>query len=433
MRSTLAFLTISGGLMLAFAGCEPGAPNAKSSDTPAVPVSHPAERDVTENIDFTGRTDAVEAVDIRARVTGYLLKTNFKEGSEVKAGDVLFEIDPRPYQAQLDQAMAQVDLNQSSLKLARTTYERDRAIALAVPGGVSQQQLDQELAAVDEAVSRVKASQASTEVYKLNVGFCKVVSPISGQISRYYLTQGNLINQDQTLLTTIVTNDPMYVYFDLDEPTLLRIRRATNEGRIKRAQDGVEVFMGLQGEEGYPHKGTVNFVNNQVTSTTGSILVRGVFPNPRPEGGSRLLSPGMFARVRLPIGQPRKELLVIDRAIQSDQGLKFVYVLDKENKVQSRRISTGALEPDGLRVIEREPEASQTDVAGDPSGAVVARGPSGLKKDDWVVVGSLQQVRPRMVVTPEEIPMPTLGRNALLPQNSSGAAAKPKSGGKSKR
>jgi multidrug efflux system membrane fusion protein len=329
-------------------------------------------------------------------VTGYLLKTNFKEGSEVKAGDVLFEIDPRPYQAQLDQAMAQVDLNQSSLKLARTTYERDRAIALAVPGGVSQQQLDQELAAVDEAVSRVKASQASTEVYKLNVGFCKVVSPISGQISRYYLTQGNLINQDQTLLTTIVTNDPMYVYFDLDEPTLLRIRRATNEGRIKRAQDGVEVFMGLQGEEGYPHKGTVNFVNNQVTSTTGSILVRGVFPNPRPEGGSRLLSPGMFARVRLPIGQPRKELLVIDRAIQSDQGLKFVYVLDKENKVQSRRISTGALEPDGLRVIEREPEASQTDVAGDPSGAVVARGPSGLKKDDWVVVGSLQQVRPQV-------------------------------------
>jgi multidrug efflux system membrane fusion protein len=260
-----------------------------------------------------------------------------------------------------------------------------------VSNSVSQEQLDQDRASMEEADARVKAFEKNMEVYKLNHEFTEVTSPIDGQISRYYLTLGNLVNQDQTLLTTVVSLDPMYAYFDVDEATLLRIRKAINEGKIKRRQDGanIPVLMGLQGEEGFPHQGSVNFVDNQVDPTTGSITVRGVFPNPEPPGGIRLLSPGMFVRIRLPIGPPHPALLVVDRAVASDQGLKYVYVLDAGNKVQYRRVTTGPLQDDGLRVIER-----------------------GLKPDEGVVVGGLQQVRPRMQVEPERTPMPSLGQPA---------------------
>jgi multidrug efflux system membrane fusion protein len=369
-------------------GCTHGPPQVAPPEAPAVPVSQPVEREVTDYVDFTGRTDAVEAVDVRPRVSGYLVKMPFKEGAEVKKGDLLFEVDPRPYQAQLDQAKAQVELYKAQLKLAQATYERD--VPLLASRAISPQDLDQAKAAVDEAAARIKAYEASLEVYKLNLDFTKITAPIDGQVSRYYLTLGNLVNQDQTLLTTVVSLDPIYAYFEMDEPTVLRLRRAINEGRIQPPENGVyTLFMGLQGEEGYPHQGTVNFVNNQVNPTTGSISVRGVFPNPKPDNGSRVLSPGMFARIRLPVGRPHKALLVIDRAIGSDQGLKFVYVVDKDNKVQQRRITTGALQEDGLRVI--------TD---------------GLKADDWVVVGALLQVRPRVEVKAERIPMPSLAHPA---------------------
>jgi len=368
-------------------GCSHGPSQLAPPEPPAIPVSHPVSREVTDSIDFTGRTDAIQAVDVRARVTGYLVQLPFKEGAEVKKGDLLFEIDPRPYQAQLDQALSQVVLNEASLKLAQVTYARDRSISNSAPGAISQQVLDQDVATVNEALARVKAYQASTEVFKLNMEFTKVTSPIDGQVSRYYLTLGNLVNQDQTLLTTVVSLDPMYAYFDVDEPTLLRVRRAVNEGKITLPEDGkMPVLMGLQGEDGFPQRGTINFVNNQVNPTTGSISVRGVFPNPKPKAGSRLLSPGMFVRIRLPIGQPHQALLVIDRAIGSDQGLKYVYVLDADNKAQYRRVTIGPLQEDGLRVITE-----------------------GLKPDERVVVGALQQVRPRMQVQPEERAMPTLG------------------------
>jgi multidrug efflux system membrane fusion protein len=380
LRSALVcFCLILAGAMV---GCSRSPSQPATPEAPAIPVSLPVSREVTDFVDFTGRTDAVQAVDIRARVTGYLVQMPFKEGAEVKKGDLLFEVDPRPYKAQLDQAQSQVRLYEAALKLARTTYARDRP--LVPSGAVSRQQLDQDAAAVDEAQARVKAFQASTEVFKLNLSFTKVTSPIDGQVSRYYLTLGNLVNQDQTLLTTVVSLDPIYAYFDMDEPTLLKIRRAVNEGRIKPPQDGViPVLMGLQGEDGFPHRGNINFVNNQVNPTTGSISVRGVFPNPRPKGAARLLSPGMFVRIRLPIGQPHPALLVIDRAIASDQGQKYVYVLDAENKAQYRRITTGPLQEDGLRVV------------------------AGLRPRDWVVVGGLQQVRPRLEVRPDKVPMPT--------------------------
>jgi membrane fusion protein, multidrug efflux system len=376
-------------LLAAAAGCQQGSPSRSGpNEMPAVPVSLPVQRYVTDYVDFTGRTDSILSVDVRARVTGYLISRPFEDGSDVKKGDLLFEIDPRPYQAQLDQALSQVKLNEASLKLMRTTYDRDKVINMAQPGAVSKQQLDQDRAAVDEAVARVKAAEASTEVYKLNLGFTKITAPIDGQISRSYLSPGNLIIQDQTLLTSIVSLDPAYVYFDLDEPTAIRIRKAVNEGKLKRLRDGaMPVIMGLQGEEGHPHHGTINFVNNQFNPTTGSITMRGVFPNPKPPNGEQLLSPGMFVRIRLQLGQPYPSLLVIDRAIGSDQGLKYVYVLDADNKVQYRRVTTGALQPDGLRVITQ-----------------------GLKAEDWVVVGGLPQIRSRMEVRPDRTTMPSLIR-----------------------
>ena len=383
-------------LLLGPVGCMHGTPQVPPPAAPAVPVSKPVQRQVTDYVDFTGRTQAVKSVNIVARATGYLIKEPFAEGSEVKAGELLFEIDPRPYQAQYDQALGQVNLYNAQLKLAKTTLARDELLLRsATPGAVSAQQVDQDRAAVDEAIAQVKAAEASSETYKLNLSFCQVTSPIDGQVGRWNLTLGNLVTQDQTLLTTVLSLDPIYAYVDVDEPTVLRVRRAINSGQIKPYSAGhIPILMGLQGEEGFPHEGQINFVNNQVNPTTGSILARGVFDNPLPNpmppsGGRRLILPGMFVRIRLPIGQPHPALLVIDRAILSDQDLKFVYVVDAQNKVQSRRVTTGPLQSDGLRVITE-----------------------GLKPDDLVAVGALQQIRPGVSVKPEPISMLSLGGTA---------------------
>jgi multidrug efflux system membrane fusion protein len=368
------------------AGCNSKTRQVAPAEATVAPVSKPLHREVTDYVEFTGRTNAIESVNIIPRVTGYLTKMPFKEGAEVKEGDLLFEIDPRPYQAQLDQAMGQVSLYQAQLQLARTTLARDQAAR----GAVSPQQIDQDLAAVEEAKARVKAFEASTEVYKLNLAFTKVKAPIDGQVGRRYLTVGNLVNQDQTLLTTVVSLDPMYVYFDMDESTLTSIRQAINEGRIQQPKNGkIPVNMGLPGEIHYPRHGEIDFVNNQVNPNTGSIAVRGVFENPKPPNGVRLMAPGMFVRIQLPIGEKHPALLVIDRAITSDQGIKYVYVVNSENKVEAKQISVGALQDDGLRVITE-----------------------GLNGDEWVVVGGLQQVRPGMIVQTERLDeMPSYRQN----------------------
>jgi multidrug efflux system membrane fusion protein len=377
------------GLLCLVCGCTKKQAAVAPAAPPAIPVSRPVTREVTDYIDFTGRTDAKESVNIVPRVTGYLVSMPFREGADVKAGDVLFEIDPRPYQAQYDQAFGQVLLSEARVKEAHADNLRAKELS-KTPGAISAQDIDRYQAAEEEAIAAVQAAKASLEVFKLNLGFCRVQSPIDGQVSRYYLTLGNLVNQDQTQLTTVVSVDPMYVYFDVDETTLLRVRKAINEGTVTRYQQGeIPVFISLEGEDNFPHQGTINFVNNRVNSGTGSITVRGVIDNPKPDNGIRLLTPGMFVRVRLPIGKPHQALLVIDRAIGSDQGLKFLYVVDADNHVQQRRIETGPLQEDGLRVIT-----------------------SGLKPDDMVIVGGIQQVRPRMQIVRDVQPMPTLGGSA---------------------
>lgn len=376
-----------GALVLAvLAGCDHAPPPAPSQEPPVVPVSHPVSREVTDYVDYTGRTAAVNAVDIRARVTGYLVKMPFREGAEVKQGELLFEIDPRPYQAQLDAVKAQVALAEANYRFAQAEYARSRAIAARERGAISREDLERYQAQELQGQAQLGVARANLTSAQLNVEYTRITAPLNGQISRYYYTVGNLVNADQTLLTTLVSIDPMYAYFDMDERTILRIRTAINEGRIKPPKDtnAIPLLMGLEGEEGYPHHGTISFINNVVNPSTGTLTVRGVFDNPKPAEGRRLITPGMFVRIRLPIGQPHSALLVIDRAIGSDQGLKFVYVLDAENKVQYRRVSTGPLQEDGLRVIQ------------------------GVEQGDWVVVGALPQIRPHMQIEPERIPMPTL-------------------------
>lgn len=392
-RSDAALGLIPTALAL-LAGCQQGPPPAAAPPLPVVPVSQPVQRQVTDYVDYTGRTGAKQSVDIRARVTGYLVVTPFHEGAEVNKGDLLFKIDPRPYQDQLDAAQAQVGLAEAQLALAKATLQRDQTIAAAAAGSVSRQQLDQDQAAVSEAQASISAAKANVEIYRLNLEFTDVKSPIDGQVSRYYLTPGNLVIADQTLLTTVVSLDPMYVYFDMDERTVLNIRTAINEGKIPAPADAtaIPVDMGLENEKDYPHHGTLDFVNNAVNPSTGTVVVRGVFENPKPPKGRRLLMPGMFARIHLPIGPPHPALLVIDRAVGSDQGLKFVYVLDAHNTVQYRSVTTGPLEPDGLRVIDK-----------------------GLSSGDWVVVGALTTVRPRMPVEPDRMPMPTIGAGEVQP------------------
>ncbi len=382
-------------LMAAPSGCVRKQPQIAPPTVPGVPVSKPVQRAVTEYVSFTGRADAVNAVDIRARVTGYLVQVPFREGADVKKGELLFEVDPRPYKAQLEQAEGQLNLYKAQLELAKANHARDKIAAATAPGAVSLQQLDQDKAAVDQAVASVRASEASLDLYKLNVDYTQVTSPIDGQVSRYYLTLGNVVNQDQTVLTSVVSLDPIYAYCEVDEPTVLRVRRAINEGKMPRYTEAdVPLELGLQGELGFPHKGKLDFVNNQVNPNTGTVSVRGIFDNPRPPKGTRLISPGMYVRIRMRMGEPRPALLVIDRAITSDQGLKYVYVVDAENKATYRRVTTGWLEDDGLRVIT-----------------------AGLKPDDLLVVGGLQQVKPNMEVKPVPQPMPSLA------QRDEGAAA----------
>jgi multidrug efflux system membrane fusion protein len=394
--ATALWLPVVLAALAAAGGCNRRANQPAAPQPPTVPVSQPVQRSVTDYIDYTGRLDAVQAVDVRARVTGYLIQMPFKEGAEVKKGDLLFEIDPRPYQAQVDAAQAQVNLAEANYKLARAENVRSRAIARRDPGAISAEDLERYAAQEAQANAQVGLAKANLETARLYLGFTKVTSPIDGIVSRYYYTLGNLVTQDSTLLTTVVSYDPMYAYFDMEERVILRLREMINQGKLQVPADrtNIPILMGLEGEEGYPHRGTFDFANNTVNPSTGTIAVRAVFPNPLPPGGRRLLTPGMFVRIRVPIGSPQSAQLIIDRAIGSDQGLRFVYVVDPDNKVRYQRVQTGPLQPDGLRVIT-----------------------NGLAADDWVAIGALQQIRPQIQVVPDRQPMPTLAPAEEIPTN----------------
>lgn len=362
------------GLALLAAACERG-PKIVALPPPEVAVSHPELREMSEFFTTTGRTAAVEKVEIRARVSGYLVKVDFTDGDDVTAGQVLFEIDPRPYEAAVLSAEGARARWQAALAKAKSDVER--LSRLAPRGAASAADVEGAIANRDTALAEIKSASAALENAKLNLEFTRVRSPIGGRVSRAELTVGNLVEAGaggSPPLTTVVSVSPVYVYFDVDEATLLRARtesrRDVEPSHVKDANIPVEI--GLTGQDGYPLRGVLDFVDNRVDPSTGTIKVRAVLDNP-----GQVLSPGMFVRVRLPIERPAPRVLVNARAIGTDQGAKYVLVVNDHDVVEQRRVVLGPTADDGLRVVRE-----------------------GLAPDDWVIVSGLQRVRPGQTVRP---------------------------------
>jgi len=377
--SCILVLSLGFGL----AGCQRAQKSVPAAAPTQVSVSYPVEREITTYADFTGRLEAINTVEIRARVTGHLDRVRFKDGDEVSVGTPLFEIDPRQYQFDLDRAEGSAA--QIEARLERLELDHHRLTALFNRGAIGREEFDRVSGDVKETRASLRIARANRDLAKLNLEFTQVRAPLNGLLSRRLVDPGNLIQADVTPLTTIVTLDPMHIYFDIDERTVLMIRTLVREGKLQARQEGavVPILAALISEQGFPHKGTINFSDNKVNPRTGTLRVRGVIENPVVKGkGFRLLSPGLFARVRLPLGEPRRALLVTERAIDTDQGQKILYVVNSKNEVSSRPIRLGAVH-DGLRAIE-----------------------DGLKSGERVIVVGLQQIRPGAIVDPKLVDMP---------------------------
>lgn len=372
---------IAAGLtgLLALSGCGKGGQGAATPPpAPQVVVSQPVAKNVQEWDEYTGRFAAVEEVEIRARVSGYLTAVNFQDGQIVFKGDPLFVIDPRPYQAAADIARAGVAQAQASVQLAQR--ELDRARDLRQTQAVSQAVLDTRSQQLQNAQAQLLAAQAQVRAAELDLEFTSVKAPVTGRVSNHRVSVGNLVSggsAQSTLLTTIVSLDPIHFYFDADQASYLRYTRQSRSGERASSRDNPNpVILALPDEQGFAHKGHIDFVDNQIDDGTGTIRARAVFDNP-----DMVLTPGMFARLRL-VGRPNYDgLLLPDAAIGTDQNRRFVYVLDKDNKATYRAVTTGPL-IDGLRVIR-----------------------DGLAATDKVVVAGLQRVKPGAAVTPVEQPI----------------------------
>jgi RND family efflux transporter MFP subunit len=389
MIRTLLGVALFFGACLGLTGC--GASREAPQRPPlTVTVSEPLQRKVTDYAEYTGRTAAVDSVRVVARVTGYLKTIYFTEGADVDKGAELYEIDPRPYKAAADAAEAQVDQNVAGLKLAQQNNARFQKLAKDQKGAVTQLQLDQYQAQEDQAVAALNQSKANLVTAKLNLGWTKVTAPVKGRISRLLVTQGNLITADQTVLTTIVSQDPIWAEFDVDEPTVLRVKQFIRDGLVTGYKEAkYPVYLGLSNERDpttryqlYPHLGYIDFVNNQLDQATATLLVRGLFANPQPRLGDRLLTPRMFVRIRVPVSPSTEALLVTAAAIGEDQNLKYLYVVDKDNKVVRHAVELGS-QQDGLQVITK-----------------------GLKPRERVIVSGIQRVQRGAVVKPRLVPMP---------------------------
>lgn len=355
-------------LCAALLGCRRAHTGGNGAHTPEVLVSQPLVKEVTDYEEFTGRLEPAASVEVRARVTGYLDKVLFKEGAQVREGDPLFEIDPRTYEAELKRAEAA--LLQAESRLKRLQSEHQRAVTLLASRSIRQEDLDKLTNDRDDAEVAARLAEAARDLARLNRSFTRVVAPISGRVSRQLIDVGNLVKADETSLTTIIAVDPIYVYFDQDERTVLRVRRMALARKVNSPQETpVPVRMGLADEEGFPHEGRLNFVDTRLDSATGTLRLRAVFAN-----RDGLLSPGLFARVRAPIGEPHPAVLISDRALGTDQGQKFVYVVNGQNEVEFRRVKAGAIQ-EGLRAIDE-----------------------GLNPGDRVILSGPEYVRPGMRV-----------------------------------
>jgi RND family efflux transporter MFP subunit len=395
-------------LAIVAAGCGDKNPKAVETPPPTVYVSHPLDRQVTDYQVFTARTQAKESVDIKARVTGYLTGITFKDGGEVKAGDLLFQIDDRPYKATLDQAKAALAVSKAALVKAQADYEIGQAVRAQSTGAISEQELTRRLGARDESKANVDQATAVLENALLNYNWCKVTAPISGRISRHLLDIGNLVSQDVTVLANIVSIKPTWAYFNVDQGTIETIQRLVLEGKIpSERKSAVPIEMALTMDKGFPYKGTLDFVGNQFDANTGSVRARAIFPN---ETG--ILEAGLFARVRVPVGARHDALLVTDRAIGTDQGQKFILVVNDKKEVEYRGVDVGQLFR-GLREVPRFRTITETDAEGND----VNRQVEVLKKTDLVIVDGLQRVRPGAKVVPKEVDMEKFQTDAAANPN----------------
>jgi RND family efflux transporter MFP subunit len=370
-------------LLAALCGCGKGANQAPPP--PEVIVAPVLNQRITDWDEYTGRFEAIDMVEVRPRVSGYIDQVLFREGQAVKKGETLVIIDPRPYQADFDRAKAGLALAKAQRELA--TLEAQRVHKLRNSGAVSQEEYDERVSTLHQQEANVAAAQAAFDAAALNLSFTKVQAPIDGQASRAEVTRGNLVtggNNGGTLLTTIVSTDPMYVYFEGDEHAYLRYNELARAGERPSSRTFANpVRVGLANEDGFPHEGRMDFVDNQLNVRTGTIRARAVLDNK--EG---LFTPGLFARVQLLGASEREAVLIEERAIGTDQTQNFVLVLSADNKVEYRPVQLGR-GIQGLRIVSK-----------------------GLKPGEVIVVNGLQRVRPGTQVSPKRTTM-GLPRDAL--------------------
>jgi RND family efflux transporter MFP subunit len=381
LHSLSPILIVLAGLL---AGCgEKQAPQAAAA-APPVTVAQPVKRTVTDWDEFTGRFDAVESVEVRPRVGGFITAVEFRDGTFVKAGDLLYLIDARPFEAVATQAEGQLSDARAKVELGKR--ELDRALTLQQSQNVADNIVDQRRQALQAARAAETQAEGVLKAAQLNVEFTHVTAPISGRVSRHLVSVGNLVQGSEgssTLLTSIVTLDPIYIYFDIDEATYLKYNRLWFEGKRPSSRDTPNpVEVTLTGETKPSHNGTINFLDNQLDVSTGTLRGRAVIPNQ-----DLSILPGQFGRVRLIASAPYEALLLPDAAIATDQARKIVFVVKDDNTVEAKPVTLGPLD-DGLRVVRE-----------------------GLKPEDRVIVDGLQRARVGAKVTPRDAkPAPAGGK-----------------------
>ncbi len=353
----------------------PAVAQAAAPAPPPVTVSVPVQRQVTEWDEYTGQFAAVDYVEIRARVSGYLTEIHFTDGQIVNKGDLLFVIDPRPYEIELQQAQAQLATAEASLELANR--QLSRAATLREKDFVAQSTYDERTQTMKSAAAAVETGRAAVRQAQLDIEFSHITAAVTGRISQHQVSIGNLVSGGSTgtptLLTTIVSLDPIYLNFDMSEAQFLSYERAVADGKLKSSRDkGVQVFARLTDEQKWTREGAMNFVDNQVDRGAGSIRARGIFPNP-----SFLLTPGQFGRLRIPGSEPYQAILVPDSSVVTDQSSKLILTVAEDGTVVPKPVRLGPM-IDGLRVIR-----------------------SGLDPKDKVVIDGLVRARPGSKVTPQ--------------------------------
>ncbi|AMO47412.1 Efflux transporter, RND family, MFP subunit [Enterobacter sp. FY-07] len=365
-------------LSVLLVGCDDGVAQNAMPQAPAVSAADVVVKSISQWDSFNGRIEAVESVQLRPRVSGYIDKVNYTDGQEVKKGDVLFTIDDRTYRAALEQAQATLARAKTQASLAQS--EAERTNKLIHTNLVSREEWEQRRSAAVQAQADIRAAQAAVDAAQLNLDFTKVTAPIDGRASRALITSGNLVTagDSASVLTTLVSQKTVYVYFDVDESTYLHYQNLARSGQGASSNHlALPVEIGLVGEEGYPHQGKVDFLDNQLTPSTGTIRMRALLDN-----AQRQFTPGLFARVRLPGSAEFKATLIDDKAVLTDQDRKYVYIVDKDGKAQRRDITPGRLAA-GLRIVQQ-----------------------GLKPGDKVIVDGLQKVfMPGMPVNAKTVAM----------------------------